>query len=804
MVNAITRQLQAWSIRAPIAPLNKKLLRDLWRLKGQGLAIAAVLAAGLAVLVASFGCIASLNESKDAFYERYRFADVFVSLKRAPNSVAERLKSIPGIAHLETRVVVSVALDLPQVSEPATGQLISIPEGQHPILNDIELRRGRLVAPGRVSEVIISEAFADAQGLTLGDQISATINGKKRRLDIVGIALTPEYVYSLAPGQVMPDDKRFGILWMGRKALAAAFDLDEAFNNVTATLLRGAREKDVLDRIDDILKPYGGLGAYGRQDQISHFFLTNELAQLKTTGTIAPIIFLAVAAFLLNIVVTRLVATEREQIGLLKAFGYTDYEVAWQYLKLLMALTGVGLALGLASGFWLGQAMTSLYAAYFRFPLLTYQIEPEVFSIAALVSLTAAGIGGLGAVYQAARLSPAVAMAPPLPTSYQRSRFSDIFSRLRVSQPTRMIFRHVTRWPMRTGLTITGIALSVGILVASLFFIDTVRQVISVVFFEAERQTLTVSFVEPRGAVVEESIRRMPGVLATQPVRSVSAKLSHGQFTKRTAINGIAHAASLNRILDADVRPIAPPAGGIALSRQIAEQIHANLGDIVTVEIMQERRQVVDLPVTEIVEEYMGFSAYMSLEALNRLMKEGATVTGIHVLADTDYIDELYADLKNTPATAGVSLTSAARISFQETMDSTMYVMITIYVGFASLIAFGVSYNSARIALSERARALASLRVLGFTSGEVAYILLGELGLQTVIALPLGCILGYGLAQLMSPMLSTEMYNFPLVIADSTYGIAMAVVAAAAILCGAMVCRRVYRLDLVTALKTRE
>lgn len=803
-MNPITQKLLNWSLAAQVSALNRKLLRDLWRLKGQGLAISLVVAAGIALLVATFGCVAALRMSMDVFYERHRFADVFAPLKRAPNSLAERLREIPGISELETRIVASVALDMPDMDEPATGRLISIPEDRQPRINAVELLSGRLVARGRPDEVLVSEAFATAHKLSLGGEVNATINGKRRALEVVGIALTPEYVYSLAPGQLMPDDKRFGVMWMGREALAAAFDLDEAFNDVVAVLRYGTREADVFERLDAILRPYGGVGSYGRNDQVSHFFLSNELAQLEATGLIAPPIFLAVAAFLLNIVVNRIVATEREQIGLLKAFGYSDREVAWQYMKLVLALAGLGLVLGWLAGWWLGQAMTGLYDEYFKFPLLDYRPAASTFFAAAFVSLGAASVGGAGAVLRAARLSPAVAMAPPLPTGYRRNWIAPLFERFRLSQPTRMIFRHITRWPVRTALTSIGIGFAVATLIASLFFLDTARYVISIAFFEAERQTLTVSFVEPRSASVEENIRRLPGVIATQPARSVSVRLHHGSHTKRTALSGIVTHSNLNRLLDADVRQVEPPPGGIALSQPIADELGARLGDLITVEVMQERQPTVILPVTRIVEQYMGFQAFMHIEALNRLMLEGPTVTGIHVLADSNATPALYRTLKDTPMVSGLALTAAARAGFQDTMENTMYVMVAIYAAFATLIAFGVTYNSARIAFSERARALASLRVLGFTRGEVTYILLGELGIQALVALPLGCLLGYGLALLMSPILKTDMYAFPLIIADGTYGFSVVVVALSAVACGILIGRRVYRLDLVSVLKTRE
>jgi len=803
-MNIFTRSLLRWWLAVDVSSLDRKLLRDMWRFKGQALAIAGVVAAGIGLLLATFGCIASLQRSMDSFYARHQFAEVFVSLKRAPVSLTNQLRAIPGVSILETRIVVAVALDMPNIPEPATGRIISIPEEALPHLNSIDLLAGRLISRGRPTEIIVSEAFARASALTLGDQVVATINGKRRHLDIVGIALTPEYVYALAPGQFMPDDRRYGVMWMGRDALAASFDLDGAFNDVVARLQYGASVPDVLRRIDDILRPYGGLGAYGRKDQLSHFFLSNELTQLRITGLIAPPIFLAVAAFLLNIVITRIVTTEREQIGLLKSFGYTNREVAWHYTKFVITLTGLGLVIGLVSGYWLGQMMIDLYDDYFRFPLLSFAPQPMTLLAAATISFAAALLGGGRAVRQAALLAPAVAMAPPLPTAYRQTWLLHLFTTFRLSQPTRMILRHVTRWPARTALTSLGIAFAVATMVASLFFMDTARHVIDVVFFEAERQTLTVTFGEPRAAAVEQQILRLPGVIATQPTRYIPVRLQNGARSKRTAIAGVVTGGTLNRLLDADIRPVEPPPGGIALSQHIAEELGLRLGDSVTVEVLQEKRPVVQMPVTRIVEQYMGFATFMHLDSVNRLMREGPTVTGIHVLADGRHAQDLYRLLKDMPMVTGVALTTAAREGFQSTMENTMYVMVGIYAAFATVIAFGVTYNSARIAFAERARALASLRVLGFTRAEAAYILLGELLVQTLVALPLGCVIGYGLALVMSPILKTDMYEFPLIIAASTYGLSVAVVLLSAVVSAVLIARRVYNLDLVSVLKTRE
>ncbi|MBM3513143.1 MAG: FtsX-like permease family protein [Alphaproteobacteria bacterium] len=804
MVRSFRTALMRLSMSLDMSALNRKLIRDLWRLKGQAFAIATVVAAGIGLLIGTYGCLAALGSSKDRFYDRYRFAEVWANAKRAPNSLQAKLEAIPGVQQIETRIVADVTLDVANLPEPARGRIISVPEGRRPLLNDFDLREGRVPAHGRPNEIVVSEAFAMAHGFTVGDGFSAILNGKKRKLDIVGIALTPEYIYALAPGAVMPDDLRYGILWMGREALAAAFDLDESFNSVTASLLHGAVEADVLAALDHLLKPYGGVGAHGRKDQISDFFLTNELKQMQSSGAIAPPIFLGVAAFLLNVVLTRLVETEREQIGLLKAFGYTDWDVGLQYAKLVSAIIGLGLMMGIAVGFWFGDGMITMYSVFFKFPLAEFSAQPELLAIALFVTALAGLIGGAGAVRRSIALSPAVAMAPPAPVRYRKGRIAAWFAGFGISQPTRMIFRHVTRWPRRTALTVIGIAFSVALLVASLFFLDSVKVVIEGYFRQSERQNLTVSFVEPRNAIVEEEIERLPGVLATQPVRAVMVRLRNGNLEKRTALVGLVPNPDLNRVLNADQAPIDPPEGGVALSRAYADHLDVKLGDLLTIEVMQERRPTVVVPITQIVDQYMGFAAFMRIDAINRLMKEGPVLTGVHVLTDKAHVNELYRRIKNMPAVAGIAQRDAALASFQKTLNETMMVMIGFYIAFSSLIAVGVAYNSARIAFSERARALASLRVLGFTRAEVAYILLGELAVQTLLALPVGCLMGYGIAVLMSPMLTTDMYHFPFIITDATYGISVAVTLACGIVCAWLIRGRVYKLDLVSVLKTRE
>lgn len=784
--------------------LNRKLFRDLWRIKTQALAIALVIGCGVATVVMSFGILVSLTETRNAYYDRYRFADVFATVKRAPESLRRDIELVDGVQRAQTRIVADVTLDVPTIAEPVTGRLISHEVGTMAPLNELALRQGRLPKARASDEVTVNEAFAVAHGFRPGDEVTAILNGRKRTLKIVGIALSPEYVYAIGPGQLVPDDKRFAVLWMARDALEAAYDLDGAFNSVTLLLNRGASTAAVIERLDAILARYGGTGAIERRDQLSHSFLQSDLDQLTTIGRIIPPIFLAVAAFLLNMVIGRLVEIEREQIGLLKAFGYTNGEVGAHYLALVLAIATIGTLLGFVLGAWLGRELTELYARFYRFPFLHYQISTGVFAIAALVSVAAAVVGTLRVVWRVIALAPAVAMMPAAPTHYRQTVLDALGLLGAVSRMTRMIVRHITRWPLRAALTSVGVALSIAVMVGSIFALDAIDHMIDVYFFQAQRQDASLIFVEPRSAAAVYDAAHLPGVLRAEPFRQVAAEIQFAHRSERVAITGLDDAAALSRLLDAKLNTVTAPPRGLMLTTKLAAKLGAAAGQHVIVEAKEGRRHKAAVPVSAVVEEYIGISAYMHIDALNRFMGDGPVASGVHVKIDPSQAGRFYRALKETPSLAGVSIKSSAVRLFRETMNETMVTIISFYIMFGGLIAFGVIYNVARISLSERGRELASLRVLGFTKVEVGYILLGELALLTLAAIPIGCAGGYGLAWFMSSAMDTDLFRVPLIVKPATYGLAVATVLAAALASSVAVAVRINGLDLIAVLKTRE
>lgn len=785
-----------------IAPLDRKVLRDLGGMWTQALAIALVIGAGVAMYVMSEGMLKSLFDTRAAYYDRYAFAQVFAPLKRAPNALKAELERIPGVRAAEVRIRRTVTLDMPRLAAPVEGVVQSYPVGRQPRLNRLHLVEGRWLAPGQNDEVLVGEAFALGHGLSPGDQVTMLLNGRKRALNVAGIVLSPEYVYAIAPGAMMPDNERYGVFWMGDDALEAAFDMEGAFNDVLLGLSPRAEVQAVKDRLDRILAPYGGTGAYTRTHQVSNWYLEGEMKQLRNTAQFVPPIFLAIAAFLLNVVIGRWIDTEREEIGLLKAFGYSTKNVAVHYVKLVLAITLVGVVLGFAGGVWLGRGLAELYQEFFHFPFLYFNFQPQVFTIAAGISVAAALLGTWGAVRRAATLPPAEAMAPPPPTTYTRTKLELWLKDL--SAPNRMIVRHILRWPGRAGVTVLGNAAAVGVLIGSMFFFDAMESLIDVQFNRAERQDATLNFYEAKAPAVLDAVRALPGVLHAEPLRSVSAKLHFQGRERREALTGLVADARLSQVLDVDYHPVTIPERGLVLSSKLAELLGAGVGDTVVAEVTEGRRPVLRLPVVQVSETLLGSPAYMDFNYLGELMREPGRINGVRVSLDPAQEDAFFAAVKDTPEITGVAIKRASLASFRETMAENILVMTLFNVLFAVVIAVGVVYNAARISLSERARELASMRVLGFTLGEVIYVLLGELALLTVVALPLGCAMGYGLAGMWTLSLDTELYRIPLVVSRQTFGFAVLVVVGAAVVSGALVFRLVARLDLVAALKTRE
>lgn len=783
--------------------LWRKLRRDLLARWGQVLAVAAVMGCGIATFVMAVSTLDSLKSTLADYYAGSRFADVFVSVKRAPLEVAGRAAEIPGVTAVQSRVVEGVLLDMPAIPEPASAAIVSLPRPGEIELNRVHLRSGRMPEGRDGREVLVSEDFAMAHGLAPGDPLRAVLNGRRETLRVVGIALSPEFIYTISPGSLLPDNLRYGVLWMGRDELAAAFDMEGAFNNL---LIRARREdtQAVIGRLDALTGRYGGLGAFGREDQASHEFVANELRELRGMAVVAPAIFLSVSAFLVNIVLARMVAAQREQIATLRALGLTRAAVGTHYTAYAVCIGLIAGVLGVTLGVWMGRGMTALYADYYAFPRYEHRVRGWVVLLAVGVAVVAAVAGVLGALASAVRLPPAEAMRPPSPGRFRVSLVERLGMARWVRPPGRAVLRYLERRPVRTGLSCLGIAMATGIVVLGGSTADAVIGLVDMQFGRIQRYDLGVALRDTTDDTVVRDAASIPGVVQAEGYRAVAATMAGPRGSERVGLMGLGGPDGLFQLLDMHGRRAALPREGLLVSAALAQRLGLRVGDTALLQVLEGRRRTVTLPVNATIEDFTGATAYMDLRAMSTLLGEGGAVSGLWLTVTYGTEDAVLSVLREAPAVAGVQLKSASMEGFRATVDRNLRIMRRFLLGFAVVIAFGVVYNSVQVSMSERSRDLATMRVIGFDRTEVARVQLGELWLLVAVATPAGLLLGRAMAWLVARTGGSDLIRLPFVVERSTYATAALVVVASAAVCSVVVVRRVRRLDYLGALKARE
>ncbi|MEL7499876.1 MAG: FtsX-like permease family protein [Planctomycetota bacterium] len=786
-------------------PLNQLLLSDLRRMWRQCVAISVLLACGIATFVMSNSAMRSIEKSRTRYYSDYHFGDIFAGLTRAPNKLASRFAEIPGVQRVETRIVRSVILDVPNMVEPATCQLVSVERDPASSLNAVALLRGRLPNPEGRSEVLASEPFADAHGFRPGDKLDVIMGGRKEQMHIVGVAMSPEFVYAVQPGMLLTDNRRFGVLWMPRRQMEAAFNMEGAFNDVAITLQTNAIEKDVIHHVDRLTEPFGGAGAYNRSDQASHHRVADELQQMRNLAFVTPTIFLAVSTFLFNIVLSRLVNHQKEQIATLRAFGYGSGAIGFYYVKFLLVLVTAGAVVGCLAAVPLSWWMTSKYVRFFRFPIIVNDFALVEAIFATFVGFVAAAAGSYFAIRRAMQLPPAVAMRPEPPPSFRQSILERIGLKYLISPLGRMIVRRLHGNRRATILSVLGMALGLAVVVLGSFFEDTIDYVMDTQFERAQRQDVMLTFYEARSISAMHDAEHLPGVISAEPFRAVAVRLRHGTRDHRLGIMGLNESPQLYRVLDESEKPIKlPPQGGLTISKKLAEILEISTGEDLMVEVLEGNRGTYQMKVESIFSDFTDPGAYLNRQELHRLLGESERSSGAFLLADPARMDEMYAKVKQTPAVAGVLDKNAAMKNFKaEIADNTSFMRILNAI-FASIISFGVIYNCALITLAERSRDMATMRIMGYRRREVSYILLGELAIITLLAIPVGLPIGYGFAYLTTLALDTETHRFPLVVSRATFAYATCVILAAAVASSLYVRRKLNNLDLIAVMKVKE
>lgn len=788
-----------------VSALDKKLFRDLMSLRGQVITIALVVACGISSYIAMRTAYDSLITSRDEYYEKYRFADVFATLKRAPRALAERIENMPGVVEVQTRVVERALVPLEKLPRPVSGTIVSVDRHASSQLNGLFLKEGRELDPRHQDEVILIDGFATAHDLGPGSSLPVVINGTLRKLRVVGVALSPEFVMTLAPGQLTYDPALSPVLWMNHTALEAAFRLEGAFNSVTLRLERDASRDAVRSELDMVLRPYGGIGSLARDKQQSNYMLSGELTQLDSMAGFVPYLFLGVAALLVNVVLSRLVQLQRSSIATLKALGYGDRSITLHYLKLVSVIVIGGAALGIGVGSYLGRAMMHLYTdQFFRFAEPRYVLAPSAVVFSVAISVASACFGAWFAVRRVAKMPPAEAMRPAAPARYRRSLLEVLGVWRFLSPVTRMIWRELSRRPLRLFLSALGISLGIGINVVARSMVDSMDYLIDVQFHRSMREDLNVTFMNSVSRSALSSLRSIPGVHYAEPMRSVPVRFRSAHQHRDAVIQGYAEDQMLRKLVDDRAVEISLPDQGLLLTEKLAEILNVRAGERLTVEIREGDFRETSVTVAGLVREPFGLSGHMTERSLSRLLGDTGPINTALLSVEPSEVEAIERRLKTYPTVASVASPKDFKRQFNEQSAAIMNVFMFIMSLFATIIAVGVIYNNARVALSQRDRDLASLRVLGFTKREVAAILFGEQAIQIALAIPLGLYVGRAMSMAMMANADPETYRLPVTISGQTYVFAVGITMIAAILSALLLSRKLDQLDLIGVLKTRE
>jgi putative ABC transport system permease protein len=789
--------------------LNRKLGRDLLGHVWSLLPVIAVIAVGTGLYIGLATSHRILVASQADYYNKYRFADFWVHVKKAPLTEAEKVARLPGIAAIDTRVVFDVILDLPGVAKPISGRLISMPErGFEEAINGICLVRGSGFSHDRDEEVILGEAFAQEHLLEPGDRISLILNRKRESFVIAGTAISPEYVYMVrGQGDILPDPKHFGILYVKEDYAREVLDFKDAFNELTGLLVPGYdRDVDILlDRIDRMLDPYGVLSTTPRSRQASHRFLSDEIRGLRVTSTILPVIFLGVAAMVLNILLRRMAERQRVIIGTLKSLGYSDRSVLLHFIGFGVVVGLIGGVAGVLVGVATTGAMIEMYKSFFQFPSFTMKTYPDVLLIGVAISVAFSTVGAARGVWRVLKLEPAEAMRPAPPEkggAVFLERFPFLWKRL--SFRSHIAIRSLVRNYKRSlgGVLATG--LSAAIIFMTLAMYDATFFLVDYQYEQVLHSDADIGMRDDKSIAALYEARALPGVDYAEPLLSLVCDLTNGRYSRRMAITGLPREHRLTTPRQADYSPIDIPPSGLAMSSKLAEILHLKLGDHVQLTPVRGRRETVSVPVNSIVESFLGLECYADLEYLSRIVDEAKAVNAVQLAVNPAKLDELFREIKELPNAQGLSLRADAKANIDETLTEVMASSLGLTILFAGLLAFGTMLNSSLIEIGDRTRDISTFRVLGYKPLQVAGVFFRQNLIISALGLAAAYPFGYAMNVLLMEFYDTELYRMPVVIRPSSI-IGTALSAALFVLITQyFVYRTIRRLDWVEGLKVKE
>jgi putative ABC transport system permease protein len=790
--------------------LDKKLLRELWKIKGQVLAVTSVIACGITMYIAFYSAFLNLELSRDTYYAKYRFHDFSIQMEKAPLNSVFKIQNLPGVRAVSGRVVKDVTVSLKDKDELIIGRIIGLDSRKKSIIDNIHLVSGRLLTPGETNVCLVDDKFLKANKLNTGDFITVTLNGRKQNLKIIGTAMSPEFIYAIRNAfEIIANPEKFGIIWVNDDWIDTAFNMKGFYNEIIGEVYEQDNLDNILDSAGKILDSYGVYSKVKRKDQISNFIINSKIDGIKGASKTVPVIFLMIASVILLIVISRLVKRERTFIGLLKAYGYTNLEISFHYIKFASVIGLIGGLMGIAFGEWLSFGLINIYAQSFTFPELQFKFYTSSAVIGVLISLTCSLISALIAVEGVVKIMPATAMKESISSLVS---VKTPFERIKivwdnVSFTNKIILRNVWRYPFRSAFTAVGVMLSTTILFLGYFMNDSMGFLVDYQFNKIQKEDIKITFYLERNIKAFYEALRFPNIKKAEPMLLYPFELKNKWHIKQSVIYGLKKQPQLFGLINSDGKEIEAPSYGILLSERIARELDVKKGSKLIIKpLMGKIDTEKEVIVAGTIKLYMGDGAYMNIDTLSNLLGNSTILNSILLKVDSPQdIPELNKIFKDIPAISSVELKKDVIDNFSKNIANSLSSMNVIFTIFAGIIAIAVIYNSTVINITEREREIASLQVLGFTESEVGRIVFNENIWLSLIGMFLGLPAGYLLCKVMTATVyNTDLFRLPFYVSNRTYIICAFTMTFFVFMTNMYMKKRIAKIDLVEVLKTRE
>lgn len=791
----------------------RKIVRDLLAMGGQCAAITAAVFLGVALFVSSWQSYKNLLTSYQSCYRMLKFADFWQSTGPAPRSLVSEVQSLPGVEAAVGRIVQEAPIEQPGTSVPRLiGRFISLPADHRPEVNDVQVTRGRYLTPSARREVLLEHSFAEHHGYRPGDVLRAVVGGASRNFRIVGLVISPEYLYAVPSKEsTIPTPDLFAVVFVAEREAEDLFGLSGRVTDVCVRTQpgpgpeRSRRSRSwVMAVTRSLFEPYGAEEPVTRERQPSNYVLSMDLKGFSQVALIFPTLFLTAAALTIYTVLSRLVRTQQRQIGYLRASGLDARSVGIHYLIMASIIGVAGVAAGVGCGLLLSVAVTRIYLNALHLPVLVPSSPWGAIAVGTSIGILACFIAALRPALYAAGLRPAEAMrGEAIFLGPSVGLLWLIRSLRRLRTPFRLPVRNLFRHRLRTLYTAAGIACGVVLIVVAQGMYDSSLAAVNLYFHQIRGYDIGVIFAQPRTQAAVSQMARIPGVVRAEGYVDMPVRLVGPGGSISTTIYALFPWTRTVHLVTQDGQPVVNLGRGLYIADAVRKTLGVGPGDLIRVaHARSSRRQPVEtvFPVEDVVRSTLGGAAYMRADVLMayfapRLGLSPGSVDGTLLIVEPRYFRATIRRAYDLPGVTAVENAVDIRTAVDEMMALT-YALTGVMSAFGLGLTLAIIYNAISMNLFERRAEIASMRAQGVTLREVTWMVTIENLMGSLIGVLPGIPLGRLLLAYILRAYETEMLNLPFSISPRTYCLAVSSVLALTLLCQIPGLRSIRRMDL--------